>query len=90
MKPASEKEPRRNPNSHPAKLPRGYCKKLKRNHEFRYQCGKVYRVRHMGRTRAEDYTRDWCIWEYRCVGCGKKKVKTEYINQVFGQNQKGK
>lgn len=82
MKPASERAPRHNPNSHPAKLPSGYCKRRKGPHQFRYRRGDVYRVRVLGILGKDSYGYDLCFWEYRCTGCGKKKQSMEHINDT--------
>jgi hypothetical protein len=54
----------------PAKKPRGYCTKLKGPHDFQF----TERHAYMDNTILFDY--------YRCIACGKKRVKEVRITEI--------
>lgn len=66
----------------PMKLPSGYCKRLKGAHDYQLHEVKTYPYRKYphGWGTALCLIVGWADWkEYRCEGCGKKRmVREEY------------
>lgn len=63
----------------PAKMPRDYCKRLKGEHV--YELAEVRTYKHYSYPQGYTgprYLAGWADWkEYRCTGCGKKRMERE-------------
>lgn len=74
----------------PAKLPGGYCKRLKGEHVYELADVKTYlSFQSIPRFAGPMYLVGWTDYkEYRCTGCGKKRVEreeTKLDNPVLGE-----
>lgn len=79
MQPHCEERKERNPNSHPAKTPKGYCKKLKGQHQYVFLSKEQYNQHVIDRRGNVTHDILWFLTD-QCSGCGKLKKRVKWEN----------
>lgn len=78
MQPHVYEQKPHNPNSHPAKLPKGYCKKLKGQHQYAFLSREKYNQHVIDVRHRTEYTSICWFLTDQCTGCGKLKKRIKW------------